>query len=136
MSAPTLSGGVDHIHVYVPARRDAAAWYAVHLGLSVATPFAPWADDPGGPLTLRDAGDRIHLALFRRAQPQPVSLAFGATATEYLDWRAHFAALDLAPRESDHTLCRSLYVSDPWGNQWEVTCYDMDALSAHPVEPG
>ncbi|MEO1575709.1 MAG: VOC family protein, partial [Pseudomonadota bacterium] len=121
------------IHVYVSSRREAAAWYHTHLGLSVAEAFEFWADDPGGPLTLRDASDRIHLALFRRTETKPVSLAFGANAQEYLAWRTHVRERGLAVREADHRLCRSIYVEDPWDNQWEITCYDMDALAAHPV---
>ena len=133
MSAPSLSGGIDHVHVYVPSRRRAAEWYAEHFGFDVAAEFAFWAEDSGGPLTLRDAADRIHLALFRRDTSQPSSLAFGASADEYLAWRKHLGEQGLTLRESDHTLCRSLYVSDPWTNQWEVTCYDMAALADHPV---
>jgi catechol 2,3-dioxygenase-like lactoylglutathione lyase family enzyme len=133
MSAPTLCGGIDHVHVYVPDRDAAAAWYAEHLGLTVAPDFACWADDPRGPLTLRDAADRIHLAVFARAELAPVSLAFAASAAEYLAWREYLCGKDLGLREADHTLSRSLYFADPWRNQWEITCYAVAALGRYPV---
>ncbi len=127
MNTPELSG-FDHVHVYVPARREAARWYTDHFGFEVAPEFEFWAEHDGGPLTLRDRSDRIHIALFRRQTPKPVSLAFRASAEQYGQWRDHLTAAGLAPREADHTRCFSMYVSDPWANDWEITCYEVDAL--------
>lgn len=121
---PKLSGAIDHIHVYVPSRRSAADWYREFMGFSIVAKYAFWADDEGGPLTISDAGDTIHFALFRSPQPRPVSLAFGASGVEYAAWKAHLNAKDIAFRESDHRLCRSIYFNDPFDNQLEITTFD------------
>ncbi len=123
---PDLSGAIDHIHVYVSSRRAAAAWYGENLGFSVLEKFAFWATDEGGPLTLTDASGAIHFALFKSAQAKPVSLAFGASASEYAAWKEHLNSIGIQFREADHQLCHSIYFDDPFGNQLEITTYDVN----------
>lgn len=125
---PNLSGGIDHVHVYVPSRRQAADWYAAHLGFHIVEELAVWTAEDSGPMTIADAADRIHFALFKSDTRKPVSLAFGATAPEYLAWRAHLQERQLLARETDHDLSFSMYFSDPFGNQIEITTYDHEAI--------
>ena len=122
---PGFSGAIDHIHVYVPRRREAADWYRKHLGFSVMEQFAFWATDEGGPLTITDSQDAIHLALFHSEKPKPVSLAFGVNRDEYTAWKAHLVMVDIPYRESDHDLSHSIYFNDPYENQIEITTYDL-----------
>ncbi len=129
-SPPSLSGGVDHIHLYAPSREEVAAWYHDVFGFTPVADFAFWAEDPGGPLTIEDAGGRIHLALFSRDEAKPASFAFGATAQEYLAWRGYFAEKGLTARESDHDKSFSMYVVDPFDNVIEITCYDHATVRA------
>ena len=129
--APKLSGGVDHIHMYVPSRRKAADWYARVLSFEPVPELAFWAEPDNGPLTLRNPEDTIHLALFRSAEPRPVSLAFGASGEEYLAWRAHLGAASIETRERDHAVSWSTYFADPFGNQIEITTYDHAAVGTN-----
>lgn len=122
---PKFSGAIDHVHVYVPSRQAAATWYTKTLGFSIVKKLIFWATDEGGPLTLSDPNDAIHFALFRSETPRPVSLAFGATLSEYNAWKAHLSSRDIPTQEKDHTLCYSLYFDDPFGNHLEITTYDV-----------
>ena len=127
MTVPPLNG-IDHIHVYVPSRRAAARWYRETLGFEVAEEFAFWTTDEGGPMTLRDPGDTVHLALFRSAEAKPCSIALGTDAASYTAWRSHFHKAGLEVREADHKSALSLYISDPYGNQIEFTTYDVKGV--------
>lgn len=127
---PGISGAIDHVHIYVPSRRDAARWYQKTLGFEVVEKYAFWATPDGGPLTISDVGQRAHLALFRSQDKRPASLAFGATAVEYAAWREHLQALNLELREDDYGLSRSLHFSDPFGNMFEITTYEVDETTS------
>jgi catechol-2,3-dioxygenase len=129
--APNLSG-VDHVHVLVRDRAAATAWYRDVLGLSPVPALAVWQAD-GGPLTLADASDQLHIALFERT-PAPGNksvIALGAAAPAFVQWRDHLArVLDRAIEVVDHDLSLSLYFSDPDGNPWEITTYQHAAARA------
>lgn len=125
---PSLSGGIDHIHVYVRSRAEAADWYRSVLGFDTVDTYSRWAEDPSGPLVIEDPGKRIHLALFARQESKPVSIAFGANAQEYLAWRDYLDARELATQERDHDLSWSLYFTDPFANQIEITTYDVQQV--------
>ncbi|MFK8013896.1 MAG: VOC family protein [Gammaproteobacteria bacterium] len=122
---PDLSGAIDHVHVYVTSRVAAADWYRDKLGFKVMEEFAFWATPEGGPLTIANASNTIHFALFRSVKPKPVSLAFGASRQEYVAWKAHLATVDISLRQSDHGLCHSMYFNDPFGNELEITTYEV-----------
>jgi catechol 2,3-dioxygenase-like lactoylglutathione lyase family enzyme len=126
---PALQG-VDHVHVFVADRAAAERWYARVLGLARVPALAFWADD-GGPLTLADAAESLHLALFERPrQPCRSTIALRVDAAAFLAWRSHLAAmLDRPPSLEDHALSWSIYFADPDGNPYEITCYDYAALA-------
>ena len=128
--APALDG-VDHLHVFVQDRAAAERWYADALGLRRVAALAHWAAD-GGPLTLADAADRVHLALFERPpQPNRATIALGTGAAAFLAWRAHLGRrLGAVPKAVDHGLSWSIYFSDPDGNPYEITCYQHDKVAA------
>jgi NAD(P)H dehydrogenase (quinone) len=121
--------GFDHLHVEVRDRGAAVAWYGRVMGLHVCEPLRHWAVD-GGPLTLGDAQDQVHLALFERASPSPSNvLALRVDAVGFVQWQHHLnreLGQDLAP--VDHGLSQSLYFRDPDGNGYEITTYEVDAL--------
>lgn len=121
--------GIDHIHVYVPDREAAAAWFHELFGFEVVESLRVWAVD-GGPLTIGDAGDRIHLALFERAEgPPSTAIAFGADASNFLAWKQRLEQRGLLARCTDHALAWSLYFHDPYGNMYEITTYEHDIVS-------
>ena len=127
---PTLTA-IDHVHVFVSDRAAAEAWYARVLGLERVTSLAFWAAD-GGPLTLANAANDIHLALFEKPREKCRStIALGTRAAGFVAWQAHLrAALGREPRVVDHDVSWSLYFEDPDGNPYEITSYDHAALSA------
>lgn len=122
---------VDHIHIYVQDREAAEAWYGRVLGLKRVEELAFWAPGPG-PLTLSDADGHVHLALFgRSAVANRTTVAFGVSAEAFLAWRSHLGKeLGEVLNVVDHDASWSMYFTDPWGNPYEITCYDYDVLAA------
>ena len=126
-TAPALTG-IDHIHVYVPDREAAADWFARTLGFRVSEALRAWAT-PGGPLTIEDRDGRVHLALFARADFTPSSApAFGSSADSFLQWKTRLEAAGILQRCTDHHLAWSLYFADPYGNSYEITTYEHEAV--------
>ena len=119
-----ILNGFDHIHVYVRDRETAAKWYAEVLNFTPVEKLMVWAVD-GGPLTLADSDDRIHLALFEKADHGGSSaIAFQASGDAFLSWKTHLEDQGLALRIADHQLAFSMYFSDPDNNLHEITTYD------------
>lgn len=124
---------LDHVEIFVPARREAAAWYERVFGCAILPEHLDWATD-GGPLMIsNDAGETM-LALFRgRAQGDAEvrglrRLAFRVDAGGFLDFLASSSDWRSPPLGAgdvqDHQKSLSVYFSDPWGNPLEVTTYD------------
>jgi catechol 2,3-dioxygenase-like lactoylglutathione lyase family enzyme len=127
MTAPAIAR-VDHVHVFVRDRAAATAWYARVLGMQPVGAFAHWAAD-GGPLTVADASGAVHLALFERPpQPNRATVALAVDAAGFAAWQAHLRATLGAGsvRLEDHGLSLSIYFSDPDGNPYEITTYEVE----------
>jgi catechol-2,3-dioxygenase len=132
MNSPSSPPGllaVDHIHVYVADRAAAERWYRDVLGFTRVPELVQWADG-GGPLTVRNAGDTIHLALFERPPQRTRStVALRVGAADFLAWRTHLTnALGRTIEAVDHAVSWSLYFEDPDGNPYEITSYDYAEL--------
>jgi catechol-2,3-dioxygenase len=125
--APALLG-FDHIHVFVQDRAAAQAWYAKVMGLAPTPGLEFWAED-GGPLTLQDSGDTVHIALFERPrQNNRATVALRVSAEGFAHWRSHLASFpELSVSVQDHAVSMSLYFSDPDGNPYEITTYEYAA---------
>ena len=66
-------GRLDHVHIRVPDRAVAAAWYAEHLGFEPVAAYAFWASGfEGGPLQISADGGRTTLALFEVSEGHPI----------------------------------------------------------------
>ena len=113
---------IDHVHVHVADRAAALPWYASVLGLAPIPELAFWAAD-GGPLTLANRSGTIHLALFEGGTGQCRStIAFAASAAEFLAWRTHLEAVLGQPVAAvDHQVSWSMYFGDPDTNPFEIT---------------
>lgn len=123
--------GFDHIHVFVQDRTAAEAWYASVLGLTRTPDLEFWAEG-GGPLTLQDSDNTIHIALFERPhQKNRATVALRVSADAFRGWRAHLASFTaLKMTTEDHGVSMSLYFSDPDGNPYEITTYEYAAAKA------
>jgi catechol-2,3-dioxygenase len=133
---PVLTG-IDHVHVYVSDRVAAEEWYDRVLGLKRMQDLAFWAAD-GGPLTVANASNTIHLALFEQARQQCRStVALGAGAEDFLAWRKHLqSVLEREVEAVDHQVAWSLYFQDPDGNPFEITSYEHAIISTRLLGAG
>jgi catechol 2,3-dioxygenase-like lactoylglutathione lyase family enzyme len=130
LNAPAIDA-IDHLHLHVSDRPAAEAWYARVLGLQRVAVLAHWALD-GGPLTLADADDRLHLALFQSpSQGGKPTVALRVSALGLQAWRLHLQReLGQLPTVVDHGESRSLYFTDPDGNGFEITSYERSHESS------
>ena len=124
MTVPAIDA-FDHVHLMVADRAAAERWYREVLGLTRVPELEMWTTD-GGPLTLRNAADTVHLALFERTpQPSRTTIALRVDAGAFIAWRAHLqAALGRPLAVEDHDVALSIYFSDPDGNPFEITSYE------------
>jgi catechol-2,3-dioxygenase len=123
---------IDHIHVFVADRVAAETWYADVLGFTRVKALEFWAEG-GGPLTLSDMSNTVHIALFERPIERCRStIALAVKADDFLAWRSHLGAtLDRPPEVEDHEVSWSLYFTDPDGNPYEITSYEYAELAAN-----
>tara|TARA_B100002049_G_C15927826_1_gene310873 strand:- start:97 stop:474 length:378 start_codon:yes stop_codon:yes gene_type:complete len=120
---PTLNN-IDHIHLSVPNKAEAADWYNKILGFSIDERYSNW-NTTTGPLMLKNNSDSIHLALFEAEQYTPISaIAFNTSGENFTRWQERFNQLGIQVRYADHQLSRSLYFNDPFGHQHEITTSD------------
>ena len=133
---------IDHVHVEVSDRQEAAEWYRHVLGLRPAEELAVWADDPMGPLILATPDGLPVLSLFARdAKPasRDTTIAFRVSGADFLAFLNRLDELGLTRSDAgrlaradvvDHDLSWSIYFLDPWGNRFELTSYDHDLVSS------
>jgi catechol 2,3-dioxygenase-like lactoylglutathione lyase family enzyme len=141
-------GRLDHVHIRVPNRAEAARWYAEHLGFEPVEAYDFWATAvAGGPLQISADGGRTTLALFEVSEGHPMirqetGVAFSVDAESFMTFaRSLPCGLDNPSGEPltmtdlvDFDLCWALDFVDPWGNQFELNCYDYDRIKIELVE--
>src|SRR5262249_50647504 len=85
-------GRLDHVHIRVPDKAAAAAWYAKHLGFEPVEKYEFWATGfEGGPLQISADGGRTMLALFEASEehpmiPQQTGAAFSVDARSFISF--------------------------------------------------
>jgi catechol 2,3-dioxygenase-like lactoylglutathione lyase family enzyme len=141
-------GRLDHVHIRVPDRAEAARWYAEHLGFEPVEDLDFWASGfEGGPLQISADGGRTTLALFEASEGHPMireqaGVAFGVDADTFVAFarslpcgidRPDGAPLTVADLV-DFDLCWAFDLADPWGNRYELNCYDHARVRAELVE--
>ena len=141
-------GRLDHVHIRVPDRDEAARWYADHLGFEPVAEYDFWATGlEGGPLQISADGGRTTLALFEASEghpmePQKTGVAFSVDADTFVAFaRSLPCGIDSPKGEPlvasdliDFDLCWAFDLTDPWGNQYEVNCYEYDRIRTELVE--
>jgi catechol 2,3-dioxygenase-like lactoylglutathione lyase family enzyme len=141
-------GRLDHVHIRVPDRAEAARWYAEHLGFEPVAAYDFWAKGfEGGPLQISADGGRTMLALFEASDGHPMvrqqtGVAFSVDADTFMAF-ARSLPCDIANADGDalaitdlvdFDMCWAFDLADPWGNQYELNCYDYDRIKVELVE--
>ena len=141
-------GRLDHVHIRVPDREAAAQWYAEHLGFEPVDRFDFWAKGfEGGPLQISADGGETMLALFEVSDGHPMvaqktGVAFSLGANEFMAFaRSLPRGIDSpagVPLEIgdivDFDLCWAYNLADPWGNQYELNCYEYERIKAELID--
>lgn len=142
-------GRLDHVHIRVPDRAEAAAWYAKHLGFEPVEQYAFWATGfEGGPLQISADGGETMLALFQTSEGHPMvaqtnGVAFSVDVETFISFTRSLpgeisgpSGRPLVPDDViDLDMCWAFDLADPWGNQYELNCYDYDRIKADLIEP-
>ena len=139
---PFRMGRLDHVHIRVPNRAEAARWYAENLGFEPVERFDFWASGfEGGPLQISADGGQTTLALFEVSEGHPMvaqttGVAFSVDADTFIAFiRSLPRDLSNAQGEPltasdlvDFDLCWAIDLCDPWGNLYELNCYEYDRI--------
>jgi len=141
-------GRLDHVHIRVPDRAEAARWYAKHLGFAPVDAYDFWATGfEGGPLQISADGGQSMLALFETSDshpmvPQQTGVAFSVDADSFISFARSLPGGIDGPRGErlvlgdlvDFDMCWAFDLVDPWGNQYELNCYEYNRVRAELVE--
>jgi catechol 2,3-dioxygenase-like lactoylglutathione lyase family enzyme len=141
-------GRLDHVHIRVPDRAEAAAWYAEHLGFEPVEAYDFWATGiEGGPLQISADGGETTLALFEANDahpmtPQTTGVAFNVDAETFMAFaRSLPGEISAEPGRPlrpddviDFDLCWAYDFADPWGNRYELNCYEYDRIRAELID--
>ena len=141
-------GRLDHVHIRVPDQVEAVRWYAEHFGFEPVAEYDFWAsgvDD--GPIQISADGGATTLALFGVSEGHPMvrqqtGVAFSVDADTFITFaRSLPCDIDNPQGEPlaitdlvDFDLCWAFGLADPWGNQYELNCYDYARVRADLVE--
>jgi catechol 2,3-dioxygenase-like lactoylglutathione lyase family enzyme len=142
-------GRLDHVQIRVPDRAEAAAWYAKHLGFEPVEEYAFWATGfEGGPLQISADGGKTMLALFEAGEGHPMvaqttGVAFSVDGETFISFTRSLhgeingpSGRPLVPNDViDLHMCWAFDLADPWGDQYELNCYDYDRIKADLIEP-
>ena len=141
-------GRLDHVHIRVPNRAEAAVWYSEHLGFEAVERFDFWAAAiEGGPLQISADGGHTTLALFEASEfhpmvPHQTGVAFSVEVDVFCAFARSLPndingaiGKPLMPNDIvDFDLCWAYDLADPWGNQYELNCYEYDRIRTDLIE--
>ena len=141
-------GRLDHVHLRVPDREVAAQWYADNLGFEPVEEFEFWAKGfEGGPLQISADGGKTMLALFEVSDghpmvPQITGVAFSLDAKNFTAFARSLPNGIASPSGQllhvndivDFDMCWAYDFADPWGNNFELNCYEYERVKADFIE--
>ena len=143
-------GRLDHVHIRVPDRAEAAQWYAEHLGFEPVERFDFWATGfEGGPIQISSDGGATSLALFEANEdmghpmvPQKTGVAFSVPFDDFVAFTRSLPGEIETPRGTtlmpddmvDLDMCWAYDLADPWGNVYELNCYEYDRVQTELID--
>lgn len=141
-------GRLDHVHIRVPDREAAADWYREHLGFEPVEKYEFWATGfGGGPLQISADGGETMLALFEASDGHPMvaqetGVAFSVDADTFISFTRSLpgeiknsSGGPLVPNDViDFDMCWAFDLGDPWGNRYELNCYEYDRIKSDLIE--
>jgi len=142
-------GTLNHVHLVVPDRDEAARWYREVLGFEPVAEYDFWASEvEGGPLQMSADGGQTMIALFQRPEGSPADArsagpAFSVDAETFARFTRslpddRIASPSGAPLAADDVvdfdLCWAFDLADPWGNVHELNCFDYDTVRRELIE--
>lgn len=141
-------GSLDHVHIRVPDRAAALDWYSRHLGFEPVEAYEFWANGiDGGPLQISADGGRTMLALFEATDAHPMiaqqtGIAFTVDAETFMGFvrslpgeiRGRSGEPLMSRDVIDFDLCWAVDLCDPWGNLFELNCYDHERVRRELIE--
>jgi catechol-2,3-dioxygenase len=120
--------GIDHIHINVNNRIKAEKWYQTVLGFSRVKKLEFWAEG-GGPLTLKNEADSIHLALFENCEIQNTTVAFKISASALARCIKHLQTKNIHVTPLNNQVSWCIYFKDLDGNLYEITTNEYEQFS-------
>jgi catechol 2,3-dioxygenase-like lactoylglutathione lyase family enzyme len=136
-------GRLDHVHIRVPNREIAAKWYADNLGFEPVERFAFWAIGfEGGPIQISADGGRTMLGEGHPMAPQITGVAFSLDAENFSAFARSLPNSINSPSGEllqindvvDFDLCWAYNFIDPWGNHFELNCYEYARIKAELID--
>lgn len=141
-------GRLDHVHIRVPDRAIAAQWYADYLGFEAVEKYEFWAKGfEGGPLQISADGGNTMLSLFEASHghpmiPQATGIAFNIGADSFKVFaRSLPNGIDNSSGQPlrindvvDLDMCWAYNFADPWGNHFELNCYEYECIKIELIE--
>jgi hypothetical protein len=101
----------------------------------------------GGPLQISADGGKTMLALFQAGEGHPMvaqttGVAFSVDAEAFISFTRSLpgeisepSGRRLVPNDViDFDMCWAFDLADPWGNQYELNCYDYDRIKADLID--
>jgi catechol 2,3-dioxygenase-like lactoylglutathione lyase family enzyme len=142
-------GSLNHVHLIVPDRAEAARWYSDVLGFDPVPEYDFWATGiDGGPLQISADGGRTMIALFEAddghsPDRRGAEAAFSVDADTFARFARSLPDERLASRTGeplvledvvDFDLCWAFDLADPWGHVHELNCFDYDTVRRELIE--
>lgn len=143
-------GSLNHVHLVVPDRAEAARWYSEVLGFDPVPEYDVWATGvEGGPLQMSADGGRTMIALFEATDGGPLrsratEAAFSVDAATFAVFARSLPDERILSRSGDplvaadvidFDLCWAYDLVDPWGHVHELNCFDHDSVRIELIEP-
>ena len=145
-------GQLDHMHLVVPDREEAARWYEDVLGFERVEEFKHWWSIPGAPIHMSADGGASSLALFQAGEGHELThgigmgVAFKLPGAEFVEFaKAIGDSIQVTARNGqpltrdaivDLDLCFSYGFFDPYGHELELNTYDHDEVKRYLAEAG